>query len=123
MKKCYQKASKKLSNMSHQIYYDYKYCFSPDLPAELGRGPDSEYWGRGGILLTDPLLVGLFAPSTYSHPEYKQAFGSRPRILRTPAGKDGTPSNPSTPHPRTPEGAKRPTSRGSVSSMPKFTST
>lgn len=55
---------------------------------------------------------------TYSHPEYKKAFGSRPRILRTPAGKDGTPSNPSTPHPRTPEGAKRPTSRGSVSSMP-----
>ena len=63
MKKYYQKASKKLSNMSHQIYYNYKYCFSPDLPAELGRGPDSEYWGRGGILLTDPLLVGLFAPS------------------------------------------------------------
>ena len=60
----------------------------------------------------------LKPPTIADHPEYKQAFGSRPRILRTPAGKDGTPSNPSTPHPRTPEGAKRPTSRGSVSSMP-----
>jgi len=42
MPKCYKKASKKLNHMSHQIHNNYKFCFSPDLPAELGRGPDSE---------------------------------------------------------------------------------
>lgn len=57
-------------------------------------------------------------PSIADHPEYKQAFGSRPKIPRTPAGIEGSPSNPGTPNPRTPDGAKRPTSRGSVSSMP-----
>lgn len=54
----------------------------------------------------------------FRHPEYKQAFGSKPRILRTPHGREGTPSNPGTPHLRTPDSSRRPTSRGSVGSLP-----
>ena len=32
----------------------------PDFPAELGRGPDSENCGAGGIVLIEPRLVGRF---------------------------------------------------------------
>ncbi|XP_071147269.1 lisH domain-containing protein ARMC9-like isoform X3 [Mytilus galloprovincialis] len=60
----------------------------------------------------------LKAPSIAELPEYKQAFGSKPRILRTPHGREGTPSNPGTPHLRTPDSSRRPTSRGSVGSLP-----
>ncbi|OWF46707.1 LisH domain-containing protein ARMC9 [Mizuhopecten yessoensis] len=43
--------------------------------------------------------------------EYTQAFGSRPKIPRTPDVSGGVPKLP-----RTPDSSKRPTSRGSISS-------
>ncbi|XP_060073653.1 lisH domain-containing protein ARMC9-like [Ylistrum balloti] len=48
--------------------------------------------------------------SQLSGKEYNQAFGSRPKIPRTPDVSGGVPKLP-----RTPDGSKRPTSRGSIS--------
>ena len=47
------------------LWYD-QYTFgtrsgnSPDLPAELGRGPDSENCGCGGMEINEPRLDGRF---------------------------------------------------------------
>ncbi|XP_033763638.1 lisH domain-containing protein ARMC9-like isoform X2 [Pecten maximus] len=49
--------------------------------------------------------------SQLSGKEYSQAFGSRPKIPRTPDVSGGVPKVP-----RTPDSSKRPTSRGSISS-------
>lgn len=44
--------------------WDPAYYWPDDLPAELGRGPDSEYWGwGGGRPLIEPRLVGRLLES------------------------------------------------------------
>ena len=63
MPKGFQKASKKLSHMSHQIHNNYKFCFSPDSPAELMRCSGFTRWNSEDILSTNLLFVGLCAPS------------------------------------------------------------